>query len=250
MFDLHGKTALVTGSSRGIGRAMLLALAEHGAHVVLHCRKHTAPAQETIDALTAMNASFDVVYADLSQKDSAEKLVATLDEKGLAIDILFLNASIELRREWTAITDEEYDLQMDTNFRSPMKLMQLLIPRMQERKWGRVVTVGSVQQKKPHEAMLVYSASKLALYGTVLSLAPHLAPDGVTINNIAPGAIRTDRNADALSDAAYEKKVEGLIPMHRIGDPQDIAAMAVYLASDESGYMTGQDLYIDGGKCL
>lgn len=250
MFDLHGKTALVTGSSRGIGRAMLLALAEHGAHVIMHCRKCTAPAEETIAALKAQNASFDVVYADLAQKDSAQKLVAELDAKGLQIDILLLNASIELRREWTEITDEEYDLQMDTNFRTSVKLMQLLVPRMQERKWGRVITVGSVQQKKPHEAMLIYSASKLALFGTVLSLAPRLAPDGVTINNIAPGAIRTDRNADALSDAAYEKKVEGLIPMRRIGDPEDIAGIAVYLASDESSYMTGQDLYIDGGKSL
>jgi NAD(P)-dependent dehydrogenase (short-subunit alcohol dehydrogenase family) len=148
------------------------------------------------------------------------------------------------------INDEEYDLQMNTNFRSSIKLLQLFVPPMQQRKWGRVITVGSVQQRKPHEAMLVYSASKMALYNAAVSLAPQLAPDGVTINNLAPGAIRTDRNAEALSDPAYDEKVRNLIPMKYIGVPDDIAGIAVFMASEESKYMTAQDIYVDGGKCL
>lgn len=250
MFDLHGKTALVTGSSRGIGKAVLLALAAQGARVILHCRKSSAPAEETIRALEAMHADFAVVYADLAERTGANALCARLEEARLSVDILVLNASVELRREWTEITDAEYDLQMDTNFRAPVRLMQLLVPGMREKGWGRVITVGSVQQKKPHEAMLVYSASKAALRNVVLSLATQLAPDGITLNNIAPGAIRTDRNADALSDPAYEEHVRGLIPVRYIGVPEDIAGLAVFLASEESKYMTGQDLYIDGGKSL
>lgn len=250
MFDLHGKTALVTGSSRGIGRAILLALAKQGATVIMHCRKPCQPGEDTIAALKEMGADHHVVYADLSQINGAEALFSQLQERGLQVDILFLNASVELRREWTEITDAEFDLQMNTNFRSSIKLLQKLVPPMQQRKWGRVITMGSVQQRKPHEAMLIYSASKMALCNTCLSLAPQLAPDGVTINNLAPGAVRTDRNAEALSDPAYDEKVRNLIPMKYIGVPEDIAGIAVFLASEESKYMTGQDIYVDGGKGL
>ena len=250
MFDLHGKTALVTGSSRGIGRAILLALAEHGAEVILHCRKSCAPAEETMAKLSQMGAKYHAVYADLSKLDGADDLHRQVEALGLQVDILFLNASVELRREWTEITDEEFDLQMNTNFRSAVKLLQRFVPGMQQRRWGRVITMGSVQQRKPHEAMLIYSASKMALCNAALSLAPQLAPDGVTINNLAPGAVRTDRNAEALSDPAYDEKVRNLIPMKYIGCPEDIAGIAVFMASEESKYMTGQDIYVDGGKGL
>lgn len=250
MFDLHGKTALVTGSSRGIGRAIVLALAEHGATVVVHCRKPCVQADETMEKLSAMGANHHIVYADLAQLDGAKQIYDQVSALGLNVDILFINASIELRRHWLTITDEEYDLQMNTNFRSAIKLLQLFVPGMQSRKWGRVITVGSVQQRKPHEAMLVYSGSKMALCNAVVSLAPQLAPDGVTINNLAPGAIRTDRNAEALSDPAYDEKVRNLIPMKYIGVPEDIAGIAVFMASEESKYMTGQDIYVDGGKGL
>ena len=158
--------------------------------------------------------------------------------------------NVEIRNDWTAITDEEFDLQVNTNLRAPMKLMQLFIPEMQRRHWGRVITMGSVQQVKPIPPLMVYSALKSAQYNMVLSLAPQIAPDGVTINNLAPGAIRTDRNAEALSDPAYEAHVRSLIPVRYIGQPDDIAAIAVYLASEESKYMTGENIIIAGGKDL
>lgn len=248
MFDLHGKTALVTGSSRGIGRAILIALAEQGATVILHCRRPCAAADEALELLRRMGARCYAVYADLSSLDGAGSLYTQAEQLGLHVDILFLNASVELRRIWTEITDEEFDLQINTNLRSSVKLLQLFIPGMRSRKWGRVITVGSVQQRKPHEEMLVYSASKAALCNVCLSLSNILAPDGVTVNNLAPGAIRTDRNAEALSDPAYDEHVRNLIPMRYIGFPQDIGGIAVYLASEESRYMTGQDIYVDGGK--
>ena len=250
MFDLHGKTALVTGSSRGIGRSALLTLASHGARVIMHCSKASPAADKAVELLKEAGADFHTVYADLSELDGAGKLYSQVESLGLKVDILMLNASIELRREWTKITDEEYDLQMNTNLRSPIKLLQLFVPGMKERGWGRIITMGSVQQVKPVDAMLIYSASKSALRNVSLSLAMQLAPYGITVNNIAPGAIRTERNAEALSDPSYEEHVRSLIPVRYIGRPDDISALVLYLASEESKYMTGQDIYIDGGKGL
>ena len=250
MFDLHGKTALITGSNRGIGRSILLAYAQYGADVILHCRKPNERANQVIRQAEANGIRCYAVYADLSERDGPDRLYNGIKELGLNVDILVLGASIEIRNEWTKITDEEFDLQLNTNLRSPMKLMQKFIPDMQARHWGRVITMGSVQQVKPIPPMLVYSALKAAQYNMVLSLAPQIAPDGVTINNLAPGAIRTDRNAEALSDPAYEAHVQSLIPVRYIGQPDDIAAIAVYLASEESKYMTGENIIIAGGKDL
>lgn len=250
MFDLHGKTALVTGSSRGIGKAILLALAENGADVILHCRRPCQSAEETIAAAGKTGAKCSAVYADFSDIGGAGSLYKEVTDMGLEPDILVLNAGLEIRNKWTDITDDELDTQINTNLRAPMKLMQLFVPGMQERRWGRVITVGSVQQVKPIPPLLVYSSTKAALSNMVLSLAPQLAPDGVTINNIAPGAIRTDINTRVLSDPEYEAHVKSLIPVRYIGEPKDIAAAAVYLASDESRYMTGETIFIAGGKDL
>ena len=250
MFDLHGKTALITGSNRGIGRSILLAYAQYGADVILHCRRPNERADGVIAEAEAYGVRCYAAYSDLSEPDGPEKLYQAVKAFGLNVDILVLGASVEIRNEWTKITDEEFDLQMNTNLRAPMKLMQKIIPEMQQRHWGRVITMGSVQQVKPIPPLLVYSALKSAQYNMVLSLAPQIAPDGVTINNLAPGAIRTDRNADALSDPDYEAHVKSLIPVRYIGQPDDIAAIAVYLASEESKYMTGQNIIIAGGKDL
>ncbi len=250
MFDLHGKTVLITGSSRGIGRAALLAMARQGATVIMHCSKPSAPADETVRALEEQGADYRVVYADLSRRDGAHRLYNEVKAMGLDVNVLVLNASVEHRLTLDEITDEEYDLHMDLNLRAPIMLLKHFVPDMQRNHCGRIITVGSVQQVKPHEAMLVYAASKSALRNVALNLAIQLAPDSITVNNIAPGAIRTDRNKAALSDPAYEEHVRNLIPVRYIGQPDDMAALMVYLASDESKYMTGQDLYIDGGKGL
>lgn len=250
MFNLHGKTALVTGSSRGIGRAILLGLAKNGADVVLHCRRPCKCADETVAAAKAIGVKCTAVYANLSEKDSTDRFCEEVTARGIQPDILVLSAGIEIRNQWTDITDAEFDAQINTNLRAPMKLMQHFIPGMQAHGWGRVITVGSVQQVKPIPPLLVYSASKAALANMVLSLAPQIAPDGVTINNIAPGAIRTDINSRVLSDPEYAAHVKSLIPVRYIGEPEDIAAIAVYLASEESRYMTGETLYVAGGKDL
>ena len=155
MFDLHEKTALVTGSNRGIGRSILLAFAEYGADVILHCRKPNDRADQVLEQAKSYGVACQAVYADLSESDGPQKLYDGVKALGLQVDILVLGASVEIRNDWAAITDEEFDLQVNTNLRAPMKLMQMFIPEMQKRHWGRVITMGSVQQVKPIPPLLV-----------------------------------------------------------------------------------------------
>jgi NAD(P)-dependent dehydrogenase (short-subunit alcohol dehydrogenase family) len=121
---------------------------------------------------------------------------------------------------------------------------------MQGRRWGRILTIGSVQQVRPHPAMLVYSATKSALVNLVRNLAPQLAPDGITVNNLAPGAIVTGRNEQVLADETYRRQVLAKIPAGYIGEPGDCAGLAVLLCSEAGRYITGQDLFVDGGMGL
>ena len=138
---------------------------------------------------------------------------------------------------------------MIPNCRASLQLLQRYVPAMQARGWGRILTVGSVQEVKPHPEMIAYAASKAAQRMLALALAPQLAPFGVTINNLA-GVIDTDRNAAALADPAYVQRLMGQIPAGFVGQPQDCAGLALLLCSDAGRYITGQSIYVDGGKCL
>lgn len=166
------------------------------------------------------------------------------------VGILVLNASVQIKKPWETITDEEFDTQVNCNFRSSMKLIQQAIPSMRQKKWGRIVTIGSVQEAKPHPDMLVYSATKAAQTMMVKSLAVQVAKDGITINNVAPGVIDIDRNIEALSDPEYAQRVRNLIPVGFYGEKEDCAYLVRLLCSDEGRYITGQSYYIDGGKSL
>ena len=247
MFDLTGKTALVTGSSRGIGRAIALCLAEAGADVVVHCTGRPEKAQEVVDAIRAMGRKAYCIQKNLMDEDCAEYIFDRLEQP---LDILVLNASIQYRKHWEDITAQDFAEQMNVNLRASMLLIQKAVPHMREQHWGRIVTVGSVQEAKPHPDMLVYSASKAAQTMMIKSLAGQLAPFGITCNSIAPGVIYTDRNTEALSDPEYAKKVTEQIPARFYGEPRDCAGAALLLCSDAGRYITGQSLYVDGGKSL
>ena len=136
MFDLHGKTVLITGSSRGIGRAALLAMAQQGARVIMHCSRPSAPAEETVAALEAMGADYRVVYQDLSTRGGADELYEKVTGMGLAVNVLVLNASVEHRLKLEEITDEEFDLHMDLNLRAPIMLLKRFVPDMKREHWG------------------------------------------------------------------------------------------------------------------
>ena len=246
MFDLKGKKALVTGSSRGIGRAIAVELAQCGAEVVVHCAGNVAKAEETVGIIKSNGGCAFAVTADLSDSENVQGLIEKIGD----IDILILNASMQFRNKWENITVEEFYKQVNCNFLASMLLIQQAVPHMRAQKWGRIVTIGSVQEAKPHPDMLVYSASKAAQTNMVQTLSLQLAPDGITVNNVAPGVIYTDRNVEALSDLDYAKKVTDSIPVGFYGEPEDCAPTVALLCSEKGRYITGQSIYIDGGKSV
>lgn len=240
------KTALITGSSRGIGRAIALRLAKDGYHVIVHCAGNLEKAQAVKQQIEADGGSADVVQANLCDINQTQ----TLFEHVKDADVLVLNASIQYRNNWQKIPmDQCYD-QLNCNFVSSLLLIQAAVDHMKQQKWGRIVTIGSVQEAKPHPDMLIYSASKAAQSNMVHSLSLQLAADGITVNNVAPGVIYTDRNVEALSDPEYAKKVTASIPVGFYGEPEDCAGIVSLLCSEEGRYITGQNIYVDGGKSV
>lgn len=246
-FDMTGRRALVTGSSRGIGRAIALALAEYGADLCVHYHGRQADAEEVADKARGFGVNSVVVQADIGDIDGSAKIAEAAIAGLGGIDILVLNASMEYRTPWNEITVEAFQRQIDVNLRSTMQLIQLLVPAMIERGWGRVVTLGSVQQHKPSPVMWVYAGNKLAQLGMARNLSNQIAGKGVTVNNLAPGAILTERNSEPLSDLAFRKQIEAKIPAGRLGAPDDIVGAALLLCSDAGRYMSGCDLFVDGG---
>ncbi len=241
---MNKKKALVTGSSRGIGRAIAIALAQDGYEVILHCAGNVAKAEEAKAQIEADGGTARIIKADLCDLDATR----TLAQQAGDVDVLVLNASLQVPEQWSKINTEDCQKQLNCNFVSSLLLIQAFVPGMQKKGWGRIITIGSVQERKPHPNMLIYSASKAAQTNMVQSLSLQLAKDGITVNNIAPGVIYTDRNVEALSDAAYAQKVTATIPVGFYGEPEDCAGMVRLLCSEAGRYITGQSIYIDGGK--
>ena len=242
-FDLTGKTALVTGSARGIGRAIALGFAEFGAKVIVHGSKPSAPLDEAIAMVKALSPESYAVTAELSDPAQVETLPAE-------VDILVANASIQDRQPWHAFDLAEARKEMQVNFFATLRMFQRAYPHMKAKGWGRLITVGSVQERRPHVEMVAYAASKGAQENIVRNIARQVAAEGITVNNISPGAFATDRNREALSNPVYAEKVKAAIPMHRAGAPEDAAGAALLLASDAGRYITGATLMVDGGLGL
>lgn len=240
------KTALVTGASRGIGRAIALRLARDGYQVIIHCAGNMEKAEQVKTAIKNQGGNALTVQCDLRNPADAGALLSRTGP----VDVLVLNASVQYKTPWQEISLDACYEQLGCNFVSSLVLMQQYASHMKEQKWGRIVTIGSVQEAKPHPDMLVYSASKAAQTNMVRSLAAQLAPYGITVNNVAPGVIATDRNKEALSDPVYAKKVADSIPMGYYGEPKDLAGIVSLLCSEDGRYITGQSIYADGGKSL
>ena len=242
-FDLTGKTALVTGSARGIGRAIALGFAEFGAHVIVHGSKPSAPLDEALELARKSDPVATMWIADLADS-------AAVDTMPRELDVLVCNASVQSNLKWWEVPRETMLGQMQTNFNATFRMFQLAYPRMKEKGWGRLITVGSVQERRPHPEMPVYSASKAAQENLVRSIARQIAKEGITVNNLCPGVFATDRNRAALSNPEYREKVLNAIPMHLAAEPADAAGAALLLASDAGRYITGATIMVDGGLSL
>lgn len=241
--DLSGRTALVTGGSRGIGRAIAETLAAAGATVAVHgLPDHAAEADGVAAALLGGMA----LTMDLASPGAGQSLA----QQCPPLDILVLSAAIEIRAPWAAIQPADVDLQLAVNLREQLGLIQAVLPGMVERGWGRVLAIGSVQSARPNPDMLVYAATKSAMVSMVRNLARQVAASGVTVNVLSPGAIETQRNAAALADPAYRDAVLRAIPAGRLGQPADCAGLALFLCSDAAAYVTGTEMRVDGGMSL
>ena len=250
LLNLSGKNALVTGSSQGIGQAIAMALAEFGANVLIHNRKGDEEAQKVTDQIRQRGVKSEVIGADLVQPGAIDELVKQATQLFGPIDILVANASVQLPDDWEDATIDDFDKQVNANWKSTLLLMQQFAPVMSERGWGRILTIGSVQEEKPHPAMIVYAGTKAAIANTVRNLAMQLADRGITVNNLSPGVINTPRISEPTPPVPERISERMNIPAGSPGQPDDIAGMAVLLCSNAGRYITGQTIFVDGGMGL
>ena len=236
------KTALVTGSTQGIGRAIVERLVKNGFKVIVHCSSDIEKAERVKKEIGAYKA----VVCDLSDMNQ----VAALKGKTGAVDVLVLNASVQFKQKWQDISDTEIEKQLSVNVVSTLKLMQNYFSDMKKKGFGRIITIGSVNQHRQHPELSFYAATKCAVYSLVKNIAKEAAPFGVTVNNVSPGAIATPRNASVYNDETERKKVEALIPAGRFGTPEECAGIVAFLASEDSADITGADIRVDGGMSL
>jgi len=250
LFSLSGKVAVITGSSRGIGRAIAEAMAAAGAKVVVSSRKREA-CEPVAGAIREAGGEAAVIPCNISDEDQRAGLIAETREQFGRIDTLVLNAAANpVYGSMTEISDAAFDKIIGNNVRANMKLAHGVLPEMAERGEGAVVIVSSIAGMRGSENLGTYAVSKAADFQMARNMAMEWSPNGVRINCIAPGLVRTDfaralwENPDALAH------VEGLTPLRRIGEPEDIAGIAVFLAAPASRFMTGQTVVADGGATI
>ena len=252
LFDLTGKVAIVTGSSRGIGRAIAEALADQGARVTISSRKAEA-CQEAADAINGRHGEERaiVVPANISSKEELQRLVDETRAKWGRIDILVCNAaSNPYYGPMAGISDDQFRKILDNNILSNHWLIAMVAPEMIERKEGSIIIVSSIGGLKASPVIGAYNISKAADFQLARNLAAEFGPHQVRVNCIAPGLIRTDFARALWENPKTLETVTSLTPMKRIGEPEEIAGAAVFLASPASTYMTGQAIIVDGGSTI
>jgi NAD(P)-dependent dehydrogenase (short-subunit alcohol dehydrogenase family) len=246
LFDLTGRVALVTGGSKGLGKAMARGLAEHGADIVIASRTEAElrPALDEILAGTGRKGRYFV--SDLSKREASAKLAQDALAAMGRIDILINNAGTNKPQSIDEISDDTWDTLVELNLNSVMALTRAVVPDMKKRKWGRVVHISSIMGFISKEKRNVYSATKSALLGLARASALDLGAYGITVNCIAPGPFLTDLPLSVLSPAD-QKQMADRTAIGRWGDPKELVGPALLLCSDAGSYITGQTLVVDGG---
>lgn len=246
LFDLSGKKALVTGASRGIGRAIAVGLAEAGADVAVHYHQQSASADQVVKEIRTLGRNAFAVSADLAHAPSVQVLVQATESKLGQIDILILNAGISRVAFVLDVDEIEYQRVLDMNLRAPFLCARAVIPGMISRRCGRIITISSNVAKAPAREMGPhYTASKAGLVGLVRSLALQLAPYNITVNDVAPGPTNTDNASKWTAEQLAASTAR--IPLGRRGEPSDIVGAVLYLASDAAAWVTGVSLDVNGG---
>ncbi|MGE3145408.1 MAG: 3-oxoacyl-[acyl-carrier-protein] reductase [Pseudorhodoplanes sp.] len=244
MFDLTGKTALVTGASGGLGGAIATALHRQGATVAI-----SGTRREALAALAdSLRERVHVLPCDLSDKDQVEALVPQAEAAMGKLDILVANAGITKDNLFVQLRDEDWDSVLNVNLTATFRLARAAMKTMMRRRFGRIVAITSVVGVTGNPGQGNYTAAKAGMIGMIKSVAKEYARRGVTANCVAPGFIATPMT-DKLNDKQKEA-ILAMVPANRLGSPDDIAAAVVYLASDEAAYVTGQTLHVNGGMAM
>ena len=245
MSEFEGRTAIVTGGSRGIGRAVAVRLAEGGANVLITCAGNIAAAEETVKQLQEKGVKAAYIQADAADPESAAKIIAAAGELGDSIDILVNNAGITRDNLLIRMKDDEFDQVIATNLKGVFSMLRAAAKPMMKKHYGRIINISSVVGLYGNAGQINYAAAKAGVIGMTKSVAKELGSRGITCNAVAPGFIETDMTAGLPEDV--KKKLEEGIVLGRLGKAEDVAEAVAFLASDKASYITGQVLEVAGG---
>jgi len=245
---LEGKVAVVTGSGSGIGKAIAERLAEEGADLVVDYRDHVDEAQDTVRRIEAVGGKAILVHADVSVLADTANLIEQAWQQLGSCDILVNNAGVEKGADFWDVTEADYDVVMDVNMKGTFFLTQAFVRKLREaKKPGAVVNISSVHEDMVFPHFTSYCCSKGAMRMFMRNLAVELGPLGITVNNVAPGAIATPINTKMMADKKELDALLNNIPLHRMGKPEEVAGVVAFLASADGAYVTGSTYVIDGG---
>lgn len=245
---LEGKTALVTGASRGIGREIALELAREGANVAVNYAGSEAKAKEVVDEIIAMGRQAIAIQGDVANSESVQSMVKSVIEQFGSLDILVNNAGITRDNLLMRMKEDEWDQVIDTNLKGVFLCTKAVTRQMMRQRWGRIINISSISGVSGNAGQANYSAAKSGVIALTKTTAKELAPRGITANCVAPGFIKTDMT-DQLADDIKEEMLKN-IPLAKFGEPEDIAKAVVFLASEDSRYITGQTIHVNGGMWM
>jgi len=245
---LEGKVAAITGGNRGIGLGVAERFVEEGASVAICYRSNPEEAEQLVQKWRSSGGKAIAIQADVSRLADGQKFIAETAAQFGGVDILVNNAGVEKRADFWDVTEADYDAVLNTNLKGLFFITQAFVKnRMAAKAGGKIINMSSVHEELPFPHFASYCASKGGVKMLTRNLSIELAPLGININSIAPGAIETPINKNLLSDPVLLKALLQNIPLKRLGKPEDVASMAVFLASEESSYVTGTTFFVDGG---